>query len=181
VVASLANPAANTGDAAGDTYNSVESLAGSAFADTLTGDAGNNILSGWTGNDTLNGGAGADALFGGDGNDTLNGGAGADQLTGGAGNDTFVFSAVGDSGVGYANADLITDFATGDIIDLTAITHGAGHFIGAAQFTHHVDEVRAVTSGGQTSIFVDVNGDGNADMQIRLSGTHIMVATDFHL
>ena len=111
----------------------------------------------------------------------LNGGAGADQLTGGAGNDTFVFSAASDSGVGYANADLITDFATGDIIDLSAITGGAGHFIGSAQFGHHADEVRAVTSGGQTSVFVDVNGDGNADMQIRLSGTHVLTAIDFHL
>jgi Ca2+-binding RTX toxin-like protein len=180
VTASLADPASNLGEAAGDTYSSVENLVGSAFADTLTGDAGNNIISGWVGNDTLNGGAGADALFGGDGNDTLNGGAGSDHLSGGPGNDTFVFSAASDSGVGYANADLITDFATGDIIDLSAITEG-GTFIGAAQFTHHADEVRAVTQGGQTSIFVDVNGDGNADMQIRLSGTHVLVATDFHL
>jgi hypothetical protein len=37
---SLANPAANTGDAVGDTFSSIENLAGSAFADTLDGGAG---------------------------------------------------------------------------------------------------------------------------------------------
>ena len=37
VTANLANAAANTGDAAGDTYTSIENLTGSAFADTLTG------------------------------------------------------------------------------------------------------------------------------------------------
>jgi Ca2+-binding RTX toxin-like protein len=39
---------------------------------TLTGNSGNNILSGGLGNDTLNGNGGADILIGGLGNDTLN-------------------------------------------------------------------------------------------------------------
>jgi Ca2+-binding RTX toxin-like protein len=69
---------------------------------------------------------------------------------GGAGADTFVLSAVSDSAVGYANADLITDFssAQGDKIDLSAITGGEGTFIGTGEFTHHADEVRAVTQDG---------------------------------
>ncbi|MGF6311189.1 Ca2+-binding RTX toxin-like protein [Bradyrhizobium sp. i1.8.4] len=60
VVASLANPAVNTGDAAGDTYTSIEGIIGSAFNDTLTGDGGDNNLRGGAGADVLDGGAGND-------------------------------------------------------------------------------------------------------------------------
>ncbi|MDQ6437431.1 Ig-like domain-containing protein, partial [Mesorhizobium sp. LHD-90] len=88
VVASLTNPGVNTGDAAGDTYNSIENLTGSAFADTLTGSAGTNSIIGGLGDDKVFGLAGADNLFGQDGNDVLVGGAGADALSGGSGSDT---------------------------------------------------------------------------------------------
>src|SRR3954451_5258450 len=60
ITASLANPAINTGDAAGDTYISIERLRGSNFNDTLTGDANNNTLVGGLGADVLDGGAGFD-------------------------------------------------------------------------------------------------------------------------
>ncbi len=60
VTANLGNPAANTGDAAGDTYTNIESLRGSSFNDTLIGDGGNNFLRGGGGGDVLNGGGGGD-------------------------------------------------------------------------------------------------------------------------
>ena len=99
LTASLANPASNTGEAAGDTYTSIEGLIGSNFGDTLIGNAISN---------TLLGGLGADVLDGGAGNDTL---------TGGAGGDKFVFAP------GY-DADTVTDFsaAAGDKIDLSGFT-----------------------------------------------------------
>jgi Ca2+-binding RTX toxin-like protein len=83
----LATPAANTGDAAGDLFTAIEALFGSAFNDSLRGDAAANRLDGGGGDDLLQGRDGADSLFGGAGDDTLSGGLGADALTGGDGFD----------------------------------------------------------------------------------------------
>jgi Ca2+-binding RTX toxin-like protein len=60
---------------------------GTAFADTLIGNAENNSFAGNAGTDALNGGAGNDTLRGGTGNDTLRGGLGRDILVGGDAND----------------------------------------------------------------------------------------------
>jgi Ca2+-binding RTX toxin-like protein len=63
-----------------DTLSSIENVIGSAFNDTITGDATNNLLIGGAGNDSLNGGEGADTFVGGIGNDALNGGNGVDTI-----------------------------------------------------------------------------------------------------
>ncbi|WP_278247628.1 beta strand repeat-containing protein, partial [Teichococcus deserti] len=68
----------NTGDAAGDTYSSIENLEGSKFADALYGNSENNHLYGLAGKDSLYGGAGDDVLEGGLDADALNGGEGSD-------------------------------------------------------------------------------------------------------
>nr|WP_314094957.1 M10 family metallopeptidase [uncultured Shinella sp.] len=60
VTASLTRPSINTNDAAGDTYSSVENLAGSSFGDKLVGNTDDNRINGYKGNDTLTGGSGAD-------------------------------------------------------------------------------------------------------------------------
>ena len=78
VTADLTKSANNTGEAAGDTYLSIENLTGSKFADRLVGDQNDNVLSGSDGADTLIANTGNDKLIGGLGPDMLNGGAGRD-------------------------------------------------------------------------------------------------------
>lgn len=51
------------------TLSGIENLNGSAYSDTLVGDAGVNVLRGLDGLDRLDGGAGADIMYGGTGND----------------------------------------------------------------------------------------------------------------
>ena len=70
-----------TGDA-GDNV-----LTGTGESDLIEGLAGNDTIYGLAGEDGLYGGDGDDALFGGEGDDALGGGLGDDRLDGGAGND----------------------------------------------------------------------------------------------
>jgi Ca2+-binding RTX toxin-like protein len=167
-------------EASGDTLTGIENVIGSGGNDWLRGDGGANTLTGNAGNDTLEGNAG---------NDLLIGGARKDTLTGGAGADRFGYAAIGDSTVGAA-ADTIADFshAQGDRIDLASIDansvvagNQAFSFIGAAAFGHHAGELRFDIVSGVTSVYGDVNGDGAADFQIRLSGAVPLVAADFVL
>ncbi|MEY8144525.1 calcium-binding protein, partial [Falsihalocynthiibacter sp. CO-5D18] len=82
--------AANSGDATGDTYSSIENLVGTAFNDLLLGDNNANSLWGGAGHDTVYGRDGDDHLFGGLGNDTLSGNMGNDSLNGGLGADALI-------------------------------------------------------------------------------------------
>ena len=115
VIASLANPSINSGDALGDTYNSVENLTGSSFDDVLNGNNSVNVINGSGGNDTVKGYGGNDRLFGADGNDTLLGGLGADYLSGGTGSDTASYSgATARVTVSLANPAINAGEAAGD-------------------------------------------------------------------
>ncbi len=135
------------------------------------------------GNNTLYGNAGNDRLTAGTGDDVLVGGAGSDVLIGGLGADRFVFLSASDSTA--ALRDVITDFRTGDKIDLRAIdadTDGtagdqAFRYIGSAAFSGVDGQLRyanGILSG-------DLNGDKVADFQIALSNVRALAATDFFL
>ncbi|WP_270935992.1 calcium-binding protein [Falsiroseomonas oryzae] len=74
VAASLPDGGGTGGDAAGDSFVSIEGLVGSSHVDTLVGDEGANRLTGGAGNDRLLGGAGGDSfifLGPGDGTDEI--------------------------------------------------------------------------------------------------------------
>ncbi len=108
VVASLAGPGANTGDAKGDNYLSVEGLIGSAFDDTLTGNSNDN---------------------------TLDGGAGADHMAGGDGSDTYMVDNAGDvvTENAFEGADIVfasVSYALPDHVDWLMLAAGAGNIDG---------------------------------------------------
>ena len=70
----------STGAGGNDTLLSIENATGSAFNDTIVGNAAANILDGGAGNDSIQGGGGDDILIGGSGADTLDGGTGINTV-----------------------------------------------------------------------------------------------------
>ncbi len=82
-------------------------LTGDAGDDTLTGTGGADHLGGDGGDDSLTAGDGTDRAFGGSGQDTLNSGAGADTLHGGAGDDWLQGGAGADDLYGHGGDDLL--------------------------------------------------------------------------
>jgi Ca2+-binding RTX toxin-like protein len=178
--------------------------------ETVNGTASANTLSGANQGEITNGLAGNDRIMGNGGNDRIIGGLGADVLTGGAGADVFVFNSIGESAPGQSGAvnngsfsalqgqglrDIITDFAHGlDKIDLSAIdanTRVAGNqaftWRGTANFTAAPGQLierlynPAGTANDKTIIYGDINGDARADFQIELTGLKTLTVSDFIL
>lgn len=109
VSVNLSTVSGSGGDAAGDSYSSIENVVGSSYNDTLTGDAAGNYLYGGAGNDTL---------YGGQGDDTLQGGAGADTLYGGEGLDVLDYSTSNAAvNVNLQNMTATGGHATGDVVE----------------------------------------------------------------
>jgi len=171
-------------DAAGLTKNI--SIAHGAVIENARGGAGDDILAG---------NKAANRLEGGDGADSLAGGHGTDSLMGGAGADVFVFSSLGDS-QSYAHRsdgkkytpDTVADFQSGaDRIDLSGIdavwgtaANEAFTWIGAAAFSGHAGELRAVQGPDRVQVFADVDGNGTADFHLVVMSATI-AASDFML
>lgn len=153
-----------------------------ATSAALVGKAGALVLGG-SGNDTITVNTVANAVS------VIKAGAGADTINiTGAGTDILSFAA-GDST--SANKDVVTGFTTAqDKINLLdfgfdAALHGvtvagaaldgsAGQFGGLA--------VAAFSNGGNTTVYVDVNGDNKLDandLVVQLTGTAAVVQADF--
>ncbi len=143
------------GDAAGDTYNSIESVIGSAHDDLINGSAGNNKLLGGAGNDFIQGGAG---------NDTLVGGAGDDTLVGGADNDTVEYDVEGGS--------------LGVTVDLSAAgpnstdTFGNNDTLSLIENVIGTDEIDVITGDGQANLLSGLDGD---DILTGLGGNDLLL------
>ena len=186
-----------------------DSVAGSAFSDTLSlGDGddtlaagdGNDTVTAGDGNDSIDGGNGADSIDGGEGNDTIDGGVNGDTLTGGTGSDVFVYDVLNDSR-NTTGPDTISDFLSGtDRFDISglqgnATTTAAGGITGftyVGEFGSFADASGAVTDASgllqavlDTStniLYFDLNDDGtlnNNDVAVILTGVVDLDAADF--
>ncbi|OJF99247.1 hypothetical protein AX760_13625 [Pararhizobium antarcticum] len=189
VTLNLAKVSANTGEASGDTFNSIENLTGTRFNDKLYGNALANKLTGGTGDDYLSGSVGKDTLKGDAGNDRLNGGADSDILTGGSGKDTFVFSTT----LGTSNVDQITDFnVKDDTIQLENSVFKSLPTVGAltaSQFvanksgiaTDKFDRIVYETDTGKVFYDADGSGAGKAIHFASIAAGLAISATDFFI
>lgn len=168
--------AASDGDGGSDTLANIENLTGSAFADYLVGDAGDNeieggdgadVLIGRAGDDVLTGGLGMDVLIGQEGNDTLFGGSGAaNQLQGGLGDDTYLVTA----------HDTIVEFdgEGEDTVQTTNLSQTLAAnlenllYLGAGAFTGIGNDLNNVVMGGSGNDVV--MGRGGADVLMGQGG-----------
>ena len=163
-----------SGGAGIDTLVNIENVLGSAFDDTLTGNAG------------------ANRIEGGNGNDHLSGLLGVDTLVGGAGNDDFLFKVA----PGASDADVITDFeglraGGGDrlLLDRSVFTGLASiGALDAAAFESTTDGI-ATTADSRLlydtttgALYYDADGSGpafTAQLVVTLTGAPALDHTDF--
>ncbi|QNM83878.1 pre-peptidase C-terminal domain-containing protein [Sphingomonas sabuli] len=120
----------------------------------------------------------------------INGGAGADTMRGGGGADVFEFRDNSFAGLRPSTSDRIVDFrqGQGDRIDLDLVdadTTQAGRqdfaFIGSGAFSGAAGELRYQVINGNTYVYGDTDGDGDANFLIRLDGAYTLVGGDFIL
>ena len=176
VIADLTKPANNSGEAAGDLYQSIENLLGSNFNDRLVGDNFNNVLTG---------GGGSDTLIGNKGDDTLIGGLGADTLNGGDGKDLFVYFAPSEGG------DTIQSFVVkDDTLQFSASGFGGGlvagqHLVAGTTFIANTAPVASTTAGtflydtDDHNLLWDADGSGShAAVQIAHFDTAVALKAD---
>jgi len=161
-----------------------KNLVGTSSNESLSGSFTNDTLKGLDGNDTLSGSDGNDTLEGGNGNDIIIGGKGDDKLTGGSGNDIFRYLSDTDLSRYSYDGETITDFTTGDKIDLSGIdanSNIAGNqsfmFIGSNGFNDIAGELRL----SYDTLYGDIDGDGYNDIAIDFQNSLTLTTTDFIL
>jgi Ca2+-binding RTX toxin-like protein len=144
--------------------NNVENLTlGGASAINGTGNGADNTIAGNKAKNILNGAGGNDTISGAGGSDTINGGAGTDTMNGGGGIDKFVFSTASD-----ANGDSITNFVSGETVDLSAIdwdtvTGGDQSFTVDADDVFEAGEIDFVVSGSTLTVNMYLDNTAGVD------------------
>lgn len=195
------------GDAGNDRVNGGgddDTITGGDGKDTVNGNKGEDVIDGGLDNDSVRGGQDDDSVSGGDGNDivqgdlgddTVVGGADIDLLSGGAGADVFQF-ADGDAAYEtdpeedtFGLVDVITDFASGDKLDIDLTLTDIAFQASGVTFTEfgaaesyaqglydaggNVDTVvYAIQVGADTYLFYDDTGAAGTQLNsaIKLDG-----------
>ncbi len=127
-----------------------DAISGSSQDDVIYGGAGNDVIDssfgddnvdGGDGEDQILGGAGKDILSGGSGNDTLMGGSGQDRLTGGVGSDVFRLEDATSFALSINTpGDVLADFSQGqDVIAIRLASLAPGAVLPAARFAIAAD------------------------------------------
>ena len=140
---SAAAPGWDRGDTVAYILNHSDELAQESISTQGNGRAG--------GADLILGGDGDDTIYGQEGDDVIIGGAGNDVISGGSGADIFAYESIGNG------VDTIIDFdaSEGDVINLSSILSGFDPLTDVI-----TDFVMATTSGGGTTLYVDMAGSG---------------------
>jgi Ca2+-binding RTX toxin-like protein len=152
-------------------------LSGGAGNDAVRSDYGTDRIDGGDGLDTLSGGDGDDTVLGGGGKDLISGGLGADRLAGGAGKDVYIFRDWTDSSA--ANGVDLVLLQGDDQIDLgridanqTAVGDQAFLLVDALTGVAGQLAVEYDAAARVTWVLGDVDGDGLADLELTLRGSH---------
>lgn len=198
IYVSLAASSLNTGEAAGDTFSSIEHVSATDADDTLVGDTEANRLIGLDGNDLIEGGAGADTIDGDFGQDTVSyfdAGAAVVNLATGTATDGYGFldqlssiehvngSNSGDNIRGSTAANLLRGLGGGDTIfgstgnDTLEGGLGADSLSGGSQDDVLADHHQAPASAGARAAAADYAAEaadtllgGDADDYLYASG-----------
>jgi Ca2+-binding RTX toxin-like protein len=164
------------GESVGDTFESVENVAGSRYADLIVGNEESNALAGLAGQDTIRGQAGRDLIYGGLGRDRIGGGAGAD---------TFYYNSSAEGG------DVIVDFALRDKFllfsdNFKTLPQGllqARHFLRSTTNQARDDDDYFIFRTTDDTLWFDTNANGSGgltkiadlDTDIRLTAKNIEI------
>jgi Ca2+-binding RTX toxin-like protein len=144
--------AQTTGGSGSDTLIGIENLIGSDKADTLFGNVDNNVLTG---------------------------AGGKDVLTGNGGNDIFDFNALSEMGSSLTTADVISDFNSGDKIDLSTLDANTAT---ATNDAFKAVFVSSFTAAGQLKfsdgvLYGNTDADATAEFMLVLTGVNTLSAS----
>ncbi|CTQ33021.1 M10 family metallopeptidase C-terminal domain-containing protein [Jannaschia rubra] len=144
------------GDLAGDTYVSIENLAGTGFDDGLRGDGAANVLTGQGGDDWLHGGGGDDILLG----DFAYQGEPLPRPGLGTGTATLGEDAANNSiATAFDISDNFSLDENPDIFDSTTVLHTTVNATGNGEGAYYSIELAA-----GTSITIDIDGIADPDV-----------------